>query len=156
MENHLVKKKNEKSIHQEVRWKESFLTLFQIVRPEVAVLPFSRAQGFFLFFNKQTQSICNPKKYLAIAGYLNMQTLIPMAFSYQSSKCRLVFLHFNHHMMNIDDFISDLHVAKRPLAENLLESMIVLNQLCQGTLKSKYIWCEKINITLKHFSGQKK
>ena len=47
----------------------------------------------------------------------------------------LMFLDFHHQMMNIDEFSSDGHVLEWSLGQNLLESMVVLDQLSQGTLR---------------------
>jgi hypothetical protein len=40
-------------------------------------------------------------------------------------------------MMNINEFVPNLHIAEGRQVENLLEAMVVLNQLRQSALKEK-------------------
>jgi len=49
-------------------------------------------------------------------------------------ECWFVFLDFNHHVVNIHEFRAYGQVGKRPLWEDLVKTMIILDQLCQRSL----------------------
>ena len=48
-----------------------------------------------------------------------------------------MFLDFNHDMMYVDEFASNWKALERVLGENLLESVVVLNELRQGRLQAE-------------------
>lgn len=51
-----------------------------------------------------------------------------------------VFLNLHHQMMNVDELGAHRHTAKRGLGEDLMETMIILNKLCERPLvKTKKI-----------------
>ena len=51
-----------------------------------------------------------------------------------TSKRRFMFLHFDHNVMNVNEFASDGHLLKWRLGQNLLKTMIVLYELRQRCL----------------------
>ena len=55
-----------------------------------------------------------------------------------------MFLHLNHHVVDIYELTTDWKPLKRMLGENFLKSMIILNQLGQRRL-SKQTYKEKDN-----------
>jgi hypothetical protein len=51
-----------------------------------------------------------------------------------------VLFHFDHDIVNVNKLTSDGHVFELVLWENLLETMVVLNQLGQCSLDKKKYW----------------
>lgn len=82
--------------------------------------------------------INNFSVHICMTYAINLALNINSIFSFISPvivlKGWFIFFDFHHHVMNINEFISYLHIFVWSLSQNFLESVVVLNQLRQGSL----------------------